>query len=136
MKEGFARENFPNGNIAIYADKFIETLARDCSMRNIKSVSLKFAGREPLLHLSKVIYIARFARGILSKCEVTVRLSIISNSTLITKEIAKTLNGVGFSNILVSLTEWYRRIECISTTCKRQKQHFRDTEGQRELTRC
>jgi uncharacterized protein len=79
------------------SDLFIDGLVRTCSSGN--TVSLKFAGGEPTLFFDQVLYLASLAKARLEPAGIQVKLSMISNGTLITPRVAKQLkvNGFGVS---------------------------------------
>lgn len=83
-------------------DNFIHGLEMLCSKAQVDVITLKFAGGEPTLAMKEVLHMANLAKSRIASLGVKVELSIITNGTLITPQIAKTLKENDFT-VSVSL---------------------------------
>jgi len=80
----------------------VHALKVDVEKHQVKEVELKFAGGEPLIDTAIIAYLINLANATLEPLGVKVKLSIITNGTLITDSKARFLKEKGFS-VMVSL---------------------------------
>jgi uncharacterized protein len=80
----------------------VDALKSDAETYEVKEVELKFAGGEPLIDVGIISYLIEQAKFVLIPLGVKVRLSIITNGTLVTREKARFLKENKFS-VMVSL---------------------------------
>lgn len=80
----------------------VNALLSDVTNSYITEVELKFAGGEPLANHKAILYLSHLTKQTLEPYGVKVKLSIITNGTLVTSQLADTLKEMGFT-VMVSL---------------------------------
>lgn len=83
-------------------DAIVQALKADVELRQVREVTLKFAGGEPLVDTEIIAYLIDKTKTALEPLGVKVRLAIITNGTLVTEEKAQFLKEQRFS-VMVSL---------------------------------
>ena len=80
----------------------IDSVFRSAQRQGYKHIKLKYAGGEPLLCFPKLVAIHNYAKAKATKEGVTLEGIILSNGTLLTPEIAKTIHQLGLQ-LMISL---------------------------------
>lgn len=91
---------------SVISDETISNIAKyvkhEAKKRNLKVLNLKFAGGEPLIAFDQVEKTVKEVKKVLEPVGVKIRLSLISNGTLITENTARKLKELNFK-VMISL---------------------------------
>ncbi len=80
----------------------IDATFRSAIANNLKRVNLKYAGGEPLLRFPLIVELHQYAQSLARKHELDLEGVILSNGTLLTAEMVKTLQSLGL-RMMISL---------------------------------
>lgn len=80
------------GNMALsVAERTITNVVAQCAKYGITKLAIKFAGGEPLMVWQNIVHVVNFTQKVCDSVEITPSFNIVTNGTLITKDIAKYL---------------------------------------------
>lgn len=81
-----------NKRLSISTGKLIiQSLFQSASLNNYSNVKIKYAGGEPLLRFSELIELHKYASALASQYKITLSEVVLSNGTLLTAPMAKSL---------------------------------------------
>jgi uncharacterized protein len=80
----------------------IDATFRSAIANGFKQVKLKYAGGEPLLHFSLIVDLHHYAQSLAEQYELSLEGVVLSNSTLLTVEMVKTLKSLGLG-LMISM---------------------------------
>lgn len=84
--------NKDKGNMPLsIAEKTVINAIEQCNKYGMRTLSIKFAGGEPLMAWKNILYIIDFTRKACGENNITPRFNILSNGTLMKESIAKYL---------------------------------------------